>query len=101
MVNKHRVKTFVGKTLKGIDGQAGDSSSKGLPIDLKANLPSHMFVHGMVVKDSDLPHLIPKRPLGSTDLVGDVSNSSSSESDSHATPQVTPEPTVTKNEEQC
>lgn len=64
MVNKHRVKTFVGKTLKGIDGQAGDSSSKGLPIDLKANLPSHMFVRGMVVKDSDLPHLIPNRHLG-------------------------------------
>ena len=99
MLNKHRVKTFMVKTLKRIDGQAGDSSSKRLPTDLKADLCLHHVVRRMIVKDSDLTPPIPKRPLGIADLVGDVSNSSSSESNPHATPPATYVPEVTRKEQ--
>ena len=51
MINKYGLRTFVGKTLQGIDGQARDSSSKDLPTDLKADLSPDTVMCGVIVKD--------------------------------------------------
>lgn len=90
MHNEHAgVKTFVGKTIKGVDGSAEDFSSKVHPRDLKEDLPLYHVVHGVVIKDHDIP--LPKVQY---------SNSSSTYSYMHATLREDPAPDITNTEQQ-
>lgn len=75
----------MGKSLKKFDGYDGDSSSKDKPSDIIDAHPLHPIMRGIVLKNSNIPLPILKNPVSMDDLVCNVSYSSSTEFDPHAT----------------